>query len=104
MKSIIRSPSNVRFRITSSRYLDAYLILLKGVVLGESEVRDDAVLPSDVGLSRQADINRVTCGMLPSVGWNVEFVHGLLRCSELFYVDTVIPPPLHACIGTECVY
>ena len=104
IKSIIRSPSNVRFRITSRQFLDPYLILVKGVVVGEGDLtEDDAILPSDVTLSRQADINRVTGGMLawPVVGWDVLFLHGLPRCSELSYVDPVIPPPLHACIGTD---
>jgi hypothetical protein len=64
VNSIIRSLSNVRFRITSSRFLDPYLILLQGVVIGEVGIAVDAVMPSDVSLSRTADIDRMTSGML----------------------------------------
>lgn len=64
VNSIIRSSSNVRFRITSSRFLDPYLILLKGVVIREVGIADDAILPSNLSLSRTADIDRMTSGML----------------------------------------
>jgi hypothetical protein len=101
--SIIRSPSNVRFRITSSRFLDPYLILIKGSVMDDHSIQDNAVLPSDVSLTRQSDIDRVTRGMLcwPCIGWDVLFLRGVQPSPELQYIDPIIPPPMHACVGDD---
>jgi hypothetical protein len=101
--SIIRSPSHVCFRITASRFLDPYLILIKGTVMDDHIIQDNPVLPSDVTLTRQSDIDRVTRGMLcwPCIGWDVLFLCGFLPTPELQYIDTVIPPPMHACVASD---
>ncbi len=104
VKWISRSPSNIRFRITSSQFCDPYLIVLIGEIFGrrnEPPIIPDAVLPAN--LSHDIDIQRVMGGKLiwPRIGWEVFLLHGVVHCSDLSYVDPIIPLPLHACVNSN---
>jgi hypothetical protein len=45
----------------------------------------------------------VTRGMLcwPCIGWDVLFLRGVQPSPELQYMDPIIPPPMHACVGDD---
>ena len=50
------------------------------------------------------EIEHVTGGTLvwPKIGWDVLSLFGVMPVAEeLSYVDTIIPPPLHACISSD---
>ena len=108
--SIMVSPSGVKFKITSSAYLDAYSIVIRGSIL-ESDDRATIGHPTefaggnngslDAPCPRNADEHRITSGNLiwPAIGWDILLLKGVARCaSPLSYTDPVVPPPLNACV------
>jgi hypothetical protein len=108
--SIMVSPSGVKFKITSSTYLDAYSIVIRGSIL-ESDDRATIGHPTefaggnngslDAPCPRNADEHRITSGNLiwPAIGWDILLLKGVAPCaSPLSYIDPVVPPPLNACV------
>jgi hypothetical protein len=94
--SVLKSPSGSLFRVTLSRFIDAFLTVIKG----ESVINGLSLTGSYDDQQQEIDEDRITSGTLlwPTVDLNVQKLKGVSPCPDLSYDNPIIPPPMNACI------
>ena len=94
LKSILKSPSGLRFRVLHTEFIDAYSTIVRGKLIACGGVPENTT--SLVNDERESDEVVITTGALvwPMIGWEVEYIAGVpCHSPTLSYVHTIIPHP-----------
>jgi len=88
--TIMKSPLEIRFTITSCVRHDIYYSVITGTILDKDSISTTPQIKTQIEAIQNGGV------MWPKVGWIVESMPGFDDCKDLEYVDQYIPAPLRA--------
>ena len=96
--TVMTSPSGLRFTVTKTDRINAYMIVVNGDLLPDQAIiegiSDSMGEKEDQQTSEMCDIQN---GFnWPRIGWDVILIRGFDPCRELTYVNQYVPAPYNA--------
>jgi hypothetical protein len=92
--TVMSSPSGLRFTVSETDRINAYIIVVKGTLLPNqhSTTCENENNKEETAAKRESEKQDILRGFnWPTIGWDVAMIKGFDPCRALSYVDQYVP-------------